>query len=97
LTDVFFRCAIAPLRISGTIARSGTAKFMEMLQSKSDGENLIGKFGVGFYSAFLVADKITVSSKNAADDKAWTWESEIGASSYTIREASPLEEFIFAR
>ena len=71
LTDVFFRCAIAPLRISGTIARSGTAKFMEMLQSKSDGENLIGKFGVGFYSAFLVADKITVSSKNAADDKAW--------------------------
>ena len=62
---------------------------MEMLQSKSDGENLIGKFGVGFYSAFLVADKITVSSKNAADDKAWTWESEIGASSYTIREASP--------
>ncbi len=72
----------------GTIARSGTAKFMEMLKSQSDGENLIGKFGVGFYSAFLVADKITVYSKAAnGDDKTWIWESEINASSYTIRES----------
>jgi len=72
----------------GTIARSGTAKFMEMLKSQSDGENLIGKFGVGFYSAFLVADKITVYSKAASgDDKTWIWESEINASSYTIRES----------
>jgi len=71
----------------GTIARSGTAKFMEMLKSQSDGENLIGKFGVGFYSAFLVADKITVTSKNHTDDKTWTWESEINANSYTIRES----------
>ena len=70
----------------GTIARSGTAKFMELLQSKSEGENLIGKFGVGFYSAFLVADKITVTTKNNADDKTWTWESEINQSSYSIRE-----------
>ena len=70
----------------GTIARSGTAKFMELLQSQSEGENLIGKFGVGFYSAFLVADKITVTTKNNADDKTWTWESEIGQSSYQIRE-----------
>jgi heat shock protein beta len=71
----------------GTIARSGTAKFMEMLKSQSDGENLIGKFGVGFYSAFLVADKITVTSKNHTDDKTWTWESEINANSYTVRES----------
>jgi heat shock protein beta len=68
----------------GTIARSGTAKFMELLQSQSEGENLIGKFGVGFYSAFLVADKITVTTKNNADDKTWTWESEINQSSYQI-------------
>ena len=72
----------------GTIARSGTAKFMEMLQSQSEGDNLIGKFGVGFYSAFLVADKITVVTKNHTDDKAWVWESEIDSSSYSIREAT---------
>ncbi|OUS42947.1 heat shock protein 90C [Ostreococcus tauri] len=72
----------------GTIARSGTAKFMEMLKSQSDGENLIGKFGVGFYSAFLVADKITVFTKAATgDDKTWMWESEINSSSYTVKEA----------
>ena len=72
----------------GTIARSGTAKFMEMLKSQSDGENLIGKFGVGFYSAFLVADKITVVSKAATgDDKTWVWESEINSSSYSIKES----------
>jgi len=72
----------------GTIARSGTAKFMEMLQSQSEGDNLIGKFGVGFYSAFLVASRITVVTKNADDDKAWVWESEIDSSSYSIREAT---------
>ena len=70
----------------GTIARSGTAKFMELLNSQAEGENLIGKFGVGFYSAFLVADKITVVTKNV-DDQAWIWESEINQSSYSIREA----------
>jgi heat shock protein beta len=69
----------------GTIARSGTAKFMEMLSSQSEGDNLIGKFGVGFYSAFLVADKITVTTKNPEDNTAWTWESDINSSSYTIK------------
>ena len=64
---------------------------MEMLQSQSEGDNLIGKFGVGFYSAFLVASRITVVTKNADDDKAWVWESEIDSSSYSIREG----EFIF--
>ena len=49
---------------------------MEMLQSQSEkGDNLIGKFGVGFYSAFLVASRITVVTKNADYDKAWVWES----------------------
>ena len=61
---------------------------MEMLQSQSEGDNLIGKFGVGFYSAFLVASRITVVTKNADDDKAWVWESEIDSSSYSIREAT---------
>ena len=56
---------------------------MEMLQSQSEGDNLIGKFGVGFYSAFLVASRITVVTKNADDDKAWVWESEIDSSSYS--------------
>jgi heat shock protein beta len=79
----------------GTIARSGTSKFMEMLANKSEGENLIGKFGVGFYSAFLVADRISVTTKNNDDPKVWTWESEINQSSYSIREggdgAEPLK------
>ena len=59
---------------------------MELLNSQAEGENLDGKFGVGFYSAFLVADKITVVTKNV-DDQAWIWESEINQSSYSIREA----------
>jgi len=71
----------------GTIARSGTAKFMESLKSQSDGENLIGKFGVGFYSAFLVADKITVTSKTPSEPGTWVWESEINSSTYTVRES----------
>ena len=76
-------------RVCCVTARSGTAKFMEMLQSQSEkGDNLIGKFGVGFYSAFLVASRITVVTKNADDDKAWVWESEIDSSSYSIREAT---------
>ena len=72
----------------GTIASSGTKKFMEAAAAK-DGNNLpelIGKFGVGFYAAFMVADKVTVVSKKRGEDEAFAWESD-GVGSYTISEA----------
>ena len=71
----------------GTIARSGTKAFLDNLQSNDDkdaGEaNLIGQFGVGFYSAFMVADKVEVVSKKAGTDSAFKWESD-GATGYSI-------------
>lgn len=70
----------------GTIARSGTAAFMEQLDSKQDGTNLIGQFGVGFYSSYMVADKVSVISRKAGEDQAWSWVSD-GRGEYTIGEA----------
>ncbi len=71
----------------GTIARSGTKNFLSQLTGDSRKDSsLIGQFGVGFYSAFMVADKIEVVSRKAGEDKAWKWVSD-GKGSYEISEA----------
>ena len=71
----------------GTIARSGTRAFLEKLaeDAKKD-SNLIGQFGVGFYSAFMVADRIEVISRKAAEEAAWKWSSD-GKESFDIESA----------
>jgi molecular chaperone HtpG len=72
----------------GTIARSGTKNFLAQLSgdAKKD-SNLIGQFGVGFYSAFMVADKIEVVSRKAGEELAWRWTSD-GKSGFDIEPAS---------
>ncbi len=75
----------------GTIAKSGTAAFMEALEAAKKAEGtlapeLIGQFGVGFYSAFIVADKVVLTTKAAGSEKAVRWESA-GDGTYTIEEA----------
>jgi molecular chaperone HtpG len=72
----------------GTIARSGTRVFLEkMAEDAKKNSNLIGQFGVGFYSAFMVADKIEVISRKAAEEAAWKWTSD-GKEGYAIETAS---------
>ena len=63
----------------GTIARSGTKSFVSRLKEAKDGLGLIGQFGVGFYSAFMVSERIVVVSRRAGGDAAWTWSSAGGA------------------
>ncbi len=72
----------------GTIAKSGTRELMEKLKKNSDGESateLIGQFGVGFYSAFMVASKVTVITRRAGEDSATRWEST-GEGEYTLED-----------
>ncbi|PHT43042.1 hypothetical protein CQW23_17067 [Capsicum baccatum] len=73
----------------GTIAQSGTAKFLKALKDSKDAgadSNLIGQFGVGFYSAFLVSERVEVSTKSPKSDKQYVWVGEANSSTYTIRE-----------
>ena len=68
----------------GTIAKSGSLQFKKETENADDAElDIIGQFGVGFYSAFMVADKVTVISKAYGGETAWKWESE-GVDGYTI-------------
>ena len=75
----------------GTIAKSGTKAFMDHLKSAGDGDGpadtsaLIGQFGVGFYSAFVVADSVSVTSRRAGEDKAHRWTSD-GKGAFSIEE-----------
>ena len=68
----------------GTIAKSGSLGFKQAMEKNED-IDIIGQFGVGFYSAFMVASSITVISKKYGEDKAWKWVSD-GADGYTIEE-----------
>ena len=71
----------------GTIARSGTKAFVAKLTEAKDGAGLIGQFGVGFYSAFMVAERIVVTSHRAGGSEAWTWSSS-GGSGFEVAPAS---------
>jgi molecular chaperone HtpG len=67
----------------GTIARSGTKSFVARLKEAKDGASLIGQFGVGFYAAFMVAERVVVTSRRAGTNEAWVWSSS-GGSGFTV-------------
>ncbi|XP_003740369.1 heat shock protein 75 kDa, mitochondrial [Galendromus occidentalis] len=75
----------------GTIARSGSKEFLKENLGKGNTDSIIGQFGVGFYSAFMVADKVEVFSKSRKSDKAYKWTSD-GDGSYEITEAEGVLE-----
>ena len=70
----------------GTIAKSGTAEMLRQLKESGDAKELIGQFGVGFYSTFMVADRVTLVTRKAGTDDGTRWESG-GEGTYTIEEA----------
>ncbi|RLN04308.1 heat shock protein 90-5, chloroplastic-like [Panicum miliaceum] len=81
----------------GTIAQSGTSKFLKALKENQDlgsDNGLIGQFGVGFYSAFLVAEKVVVSTKSPKSDKQYVWEAVADSSSYVIKEETDPEKML---
>ena len=80
----------------GTIARSGTRAFISRLAEAKDSVGLIGQFGVGFYSAFMVADAIEVTSRRAGSDAVWVWRSS-GGGGFEVRPASEDEAKSVAR
>jgi len=75
----------------GKIGFSGTSEFLKVLEDKDKATNLIGQFGVGFYSVFMVAKKVKVYSRSAKDSgsRGYVWESD-GSGSYTLAEAEPV-------
>src|SRR5690606_29039141 len=75
------------IRNIGTIAKSGTREFLQSLTGdQAKDANLIGQFGVGFYSAFIVADKVTLTTRRAGEKQGVRWESD-GGGEYTLEDA----------
>ncbi|MEE2939759.1 MAG: molecular chaperone HtpG [Planctomycetota bacterium] len=77
------------VRNLGTIASSGTRRFLEAAAEADERPDLIGQFGVGFYSAFMVADRVTVETRRAGEEQGWRWTSS-GDGSYEIEPAEDL-------
>ncbi len=80
----------------GTIARSGTKSFLSRLTEAKDGAGLIGQFGVGFYAAFMVAERIVVTSRRAGSDRVFVWSSS-GGSGFEIAPGSEADAARIAR
>ncbi|WP_330233836.1 molecular chaperone HtpG [Nocardia sp. NBC_00508] len=79
----------------GTLAKSGTAELRKQLneaKSEAAAEELIGQFGIGFYSTFMVADKVTLTTRHAGETTGTRWESTAGSSTYTIEELDEIPQ-----